>query len=145
MVDHAKSVQVTTDDGTVYTAKVIGTDRRPILHLIKVGWQKDFTFVRFSDTQPRVGDWVVAVGHPFGLAARLRRVSFPRVVATSARDYDDYVQIDAPINKGNSGGPAFDMSGNVIGVAPAIFTPSVARSASASTFPSIPRNSSSPS
>jgi serine protease Do len=125
VVDHAQSVKVTTDDGTVYTAKVIGTDKKTDLALIKVDAKKDFTFVKFADTPPRVGDWVVAVGNPFGLGGTVTA----GIVSARGRDigagpYDDYVQIDAPINKGNSGGPAFDMNGNVIGVNTAIFSPS---------------------
>src|SRR6201991_4089226 len=125
VVDHAQSVQVTTDDGTVYTAKVIGTDKKTDLALIKVDAKKDFTFVKFADTPPRVGDWVVAVGNPFGLGGTVTA----GIVSARGRDigagpYDDYVQIDAPINKGNSGGPAFDMNGNVIGVNTAIYSPS---------------------
>jgi serine protease Do len=125
VVDHAQSVQVTTDDGTIYTAKVIGTDKKTDLALIKVEGKKDFSFVKFSDAQPRVGDWVVAVGNPFGLGGTVTA----GIVSARGRDigagpYDDYVQIDAPINKGNSGGPAFDTSGNVIGVNTAIFSPS---------------------
>jgi len=125
VVDHAQSVQVTTDDGTVYTAKVIGTDKKTDLALIKVDAKKDFTFVKFADAPPRVGDWVVAVGNPFGLGGTVTA----GIVSARGRDigagpYDDYVQIDAPINKGNSGGPAFDMNGNVIGVNTAIFSPS---------------------
>ncbi|MGH6702885.1 MAG: Do family serine endopeptidase [Bradyrhizobium sp.] len=125
VVDHAKSVQVTTDDGTVYTAKVIGTDKKTDLALIKVDGKKDFTYVNFADQPPRVGDWVVAVGNPFGLGGTVTA----GIVSARGRDigagpYDDYIQIDAPINKGNSGGPAFDESGNVIGVNTAIFSPS---------------------
>jgi serine protease Do len=125
VVDHAKSVQVTTDDGTVYTAKVIGTDKKTDLALIKVDGKKDFSYVKFADQPPRVGDWVVAVGNPFGLGGTVTA----GIVSARGRDigagpYDDYVQIDAPINKGNSGGPAFDMNGNVIGVNTAIFSPS---------------------
>jgi serine protease Do len=125
VVDHAQSVQVTTDDGTVYTAKVIGTDKKTDLALIKVDGKKDFTYVKFADAAPRVGDWVVAVGNPFGLGGTVTA----GIVSARGRDigagpYDDYVQIDAPINKGNSGGPAFDMNGNVIGVNTAIFSPS---------------------
>ncbi len=125
VVDHAQSVQVTTDDGTVYTAKVIGTDKKTDLALIKVDGKKDFTYVKFADQPPRVGDWVVAVGNPFGLGGTVTA----GIVSARGRDigagpYDDYIQIDAPINKGNSGGPAFDMNGNVIGVNTAIYSPS---------------------
>jgi serine protease Do len=125
VVDHAQSVQVTTDDGTIYTAKVIGTDKKTDLALIKVEGKKDFTYVKFADQPPRVGDWVVAVGNPFGLGGTVTA----GIVSARGRDigagpYDDYVQIDAPINKGNSGGPAFDLNGNVIGVNTAIYSPS---------------------
>lgn len=125
VVDHAESVQVTMDDGTIYTAKVVGTDPKTDLALIKVEGKKDFPFVKFSDQKPRIGDWVVAVGNPFGLGGTVTA----GIVSASGRDigngpYDDFIQIDAPINKGNSGGPAFDMSGKVIGVNTAIFSPS---------------------
>ena len=125
VVDHAQSVQVTTDDGTIYTAKVVGTDPKTDLALIKVEGKKDFPFVKFSDQKARIGDWVVAVGNPFGLGGTVTA----GIVSASGRDigngpYDDFIQIDAPINKGNSGGPAFDMNGNVIGVNTAIFSPS---------------------
>jgi serine protease Do len=125
VVDHAKSVQVTTDDGTVYSAKVVGTDPKTDLALIKVDGNKDFPYVKFAEHAPQVGDWVVAVGNPFGLGGTVTA----GIVSARGRDigagpYDDYLQIDAPINKGNSGGPAFDVSGNVIGVNTAIFSPS---------------------
>jgi serine protease Do len=125
VVDHAKSVQVTTDDGSIYTAKVVGTDQKTDLALIKVDGKSDFPYVTFSDHAPAVGDWVVAVGNPFGLGGTVTA----GIVSARGRDigagpYDDYVQIDAPINKGNSGGPAFDVDGNVIGVNTAIYSPS---------------------
>ncbi len=125
VVDSAKSVQVTTDDGTIYTAKVIGTDPKSDIALIKVDGKKDFPYVNFANQEPRVGDWVVAVGNPFGLGGTVTA----GIVSASGRDigasaYDDYIQIDAPINKGNSGGPAFDVNGNVIGVNTAIYSPS---------------------
>jgi serine protease Do len=125
VVDRAKSVQVTTDDGTIYTAKVVGTDSKTDLALIKVEGKSDFPFVKFADQAPHVGDWVVAVGNPFGLGGTVTA----GIVSASGRDigagpYDDYIQIDAPINKGNSGGPAFDVNGNVIGVNTMIFSPS---------------------
>jgi serine protease Do len=125
VVDHAKSVQVTTDDGTIYSAKVIGTDPKTDLALIKVDASKEFPFVKFADQAPRIGDWVVAVGNPFGLGGTVTA----GIVSARGRDigsnpYDDYMQIDAPINKGNSGGPTFDISGDVVGVNTAIYSPS---------------------
>jgi len=125
VVDSAKSVQVTTDDGMIYNAKVIGTDPKSDIALIKVEGKKDFPYVKFADQEPRVGDWVVAVGNPFGLGGTVTAgivSANGRNIGTSA--YDDYIQIDAPINKGNSGGPAFDVNGNVIGVNTAIYSPS---------------------
>ena len=125
VVDHAKSVQVTTDGGAIYTAKVVGTDPKTDLALIKVDGKNDFPYVKFANEAPKVGDWVVAVGNPFGLGGTVTA----GIVSARGRDigagpYDDYVQIDAPINKGNSGGPAFDVNGNVIGVNTAIYSPS---------------------
>jgi serine protease Do len=124
VVQDAENVQVTTDDGKTYTAKVIGTDPRTDLALIKVEG-KDFPFVKLSDAAPRIGDWVLAVGNPFGLGGTVTA----GIVSARGRDigagpYDDFIQIDAPVNKGNSGGPSFDVDGNVIGVNTAIFSPS---------------------
>ncbi len=125
VVNHAKSVQVTTDDGTVYTAKVVGTDPKTDLALIKIDGKNDFPYVKFAEQAPRIGDWVVAVGNPFGLGGTVTA----GIISARGRDigagpYDDYIQIDAPINKGNSGGPAFNVNGNVIGVNTAIYSPS---------------------
>ncbi len=125
VVDHAKTVQIKTDDGTSYKAKVIGSDPKTDLALIKVDADKTFPYVQFAKQEPRVGDWVVAVGNPFGLGGTVTA----GIVSARGRDigsgpYDDYIQIDAPINKGNSGGPAFNLNGNVIGVNTAIFSPS---------------------
>ena len=125
VVDHAKSVQVTTDDGKTYTAKVIGTDPKTDLALIKVDGNKDFAYVELETATPRVGDWVVAVGNPYGLGGTVTA----GIISAEGREissspYDNYIQIDAPINKGNSGGPTFDISGKVIGVNTAIYSPS---------------------
>ncbi|OKO72921.1 Do family serine endopeptidase [Bradyrhizobium sp. NAS96.2] len=125
VVDHARSVQVTTDDGTIYTAKVIGTDPKTDLALIKVDGKSGFTFVNLESQVPRVGDWVVAVGNPYGLGGTVTA----GIISAEGRDigagpYDNYIQIDAPINKGNSGGPTFDTNGNVVGVNTAIYSPS---------------------
>jgi serine protease Do len=124
VVDKAESVEVTTDDGKVHKAKVIGTDPRTDLALIKVEGGS-FPYVKLADQSPRIGDWVIAVGNPFGLGGTVTA----GIVSARGRDigagaYDDFIQIDAPVNKGNSGGPTFDTEGNVIGVNTAIFSPS---------------------
>src|SRR6059058_1405498 len=125
VVDGADKVEVTTDDGKTYIAKVIGTDPRTDLALIKVAGRTDFPFAKLSDSKPRIGDWVLAVGNPFGLGGTVTA----GIVSASGRDigngpYDDFIQIDAPVNKGNSGGPAFDTNGEVMGVNTAIYSPS---------------------
>ena len=125
VVDGADKVEVTTDDGKTYTAKVIGTDPRTDVALIKVEGGSNFPFAKLSDSKPRIGDWVLAVGNPFGLGGTVTA----GIVSASGRDigngpYDDFIQIDAPVNKGNSGGPAFDVSGEVMGVNTAIYSPS---------------------
>jgi serine protease Do len=125
VVDGASKVEVTMDDGKSYTAKVIGTDARTDLALIKVEGRSDFPFARLSDGKPRIGDWVLAVGNPFGLGGTVTA----GIVSAIGRDigsgpYDDFIQIDAPVNKGNSGGPAFNTEGDVLGVNTAIYSPS---------------------
>jgi serine protease Do len=125
VVEGADKVQVTADDGKTYDAKVIGTDPRTDIALIKVEGRSDFQFAKLSDAQPRIGDWVLAVGNPFGLGGTVTA----GIVSARGRDigngpYDDFIQIDAPVNKGNSGGPAFNTDGEVIGVNTAIFSPS---------------------
>ncbi len=124
VVEKAENVQVTTDDGKTHTAKVIGTDPRTDLALIKVEGGP-FPYVKLAEKAPRIGDWVLAVGNPFGLGGTVTA----GIVSARGRDigasaYDDFIQIDAPVNKGNSGGPSFDTEGNVIGVNTAIFSPS---------------------
>jgi serine protease Do len=125
VVDSADKVEVTTDDGKTYSAKVIGTDARTDLALIKVEGRTDFPFAKLSEAQPRIGDWVLAVGNPFGLGGTVTA----GIVSARGRDigngpYDDFIQIDAPVNKGNSGGPAFNTDGEVVGVNTAIYSPS---------------------
>ncbi|MEO8317716.1 MAG: Do family serine endopeptidase [Bradyrhizobium sp.] len=125
VVDGADKVEVTTDAGKTYTAKVIGTDKRTDLALIKVEGGSDFQYAKLADGKPRIGDWVLAVGNPFGLGGTVTA----GIVSASGRDigngpYDDFIQIDAPVNKGNSGGPAFNMQGEVVGVNTAIYSPS---------------------
>jgi serine protease Do len=124
VVDRAEEVEVQTDDGKTYSAKVIGTDPRTDLALIKVEGN-NFPFAKLADRAPRIGDWVLAVGNPFGLSSTVTA----GIVSARGRDigagpYDDFLQIDAPVNKGNSGGPTFDIDGNVVGVNTAIYSPS---------------------
>jgi serine protease Do len=125
VVEGADKVEVTTDAGKTYTAKVIGTDSRTDLALIKVEGGSGFPFAKLSDGKARIGDWVLAVGNPFGLGGTVTA----GIVSANGRDigsgpYDDFIQIDAPVNKGNSGGPAFNMQGDVVGVNTAIYSPS---------------------
>jgi serine protease Do len=124
VVDKSSTLEVATDDGKTYTAKVIGTDARTDLALIKLEGS-NFPHVSLADTPPRVGDWVLAVGNPFGLGGTVTA----GIVSARGRDigagpYDDFIQIDAPVNRGNSGGPTFNTEGSVIGVNTAIFSPS---------------------
>ena len=125
VVEGADKVEVTTDAGKTYTAKVVGTDPRTDLALIKVEGGSDFSFAKLAEGKARIGDWVLAVGNPFGLGGTVTA----GIVSASGRDigsgpYDDFIQIDAPVNKGNSGGPAFNMQGEVVGVNTAIYSPS---------------------
>jgi serine protease Do len=123
VVNNAKTVQVITDDGKTLSAKVIRTHPNTDLAVIKVDGN-NFPFVKFADRDPRIGDWVVAVGNPFGLGGTVTA----GVVSAHGRNIgsssNDFIQIDAPINRGNSGGPTFDVDGNVIGVNTAIYSPS---------------------
>jgi serine protease Do len=124
VVEKATTVEISTDDGKTHTAKVIGTDPRTDLALIKVDGS-NFPYVKLAETAPRIGDWVLAVGNPFGLGGTVTA----GIVSARGRDigagpYDDFLQIDAPVNKGNSGGPTFNTEGSVIGVNTAIFSPS---------------------
>ncbi len=125
VVDHSSDVEVALEDGRTLPAKVIGTDKRTDLALLKVTDGNKLPYVEWSNTPPRVGDWVIAVGNPFGLGGSVTA----GIVSARGRDigagpYDDFLQIDAPVNRGNSGGPAFDSHGAVIGVNTAIYSPS---------------------
>ena len=125
VVEHATEVQLVTDDGTTLPAKVIGTDKKTDLALLKVTKAGTYPFVHWAEKAPRVGEWVIAVGNPFGLGGTVTA----GIVSARGRDigagpYDDFLQIDAPVNRGNSGGPTFNANGNVVGVNTAIFSPS---------------------
>jgi serine protease Do len=125
VIDGATKIQVTFDnDDTKYEAKLVGTDQRTDVALLKIDSTKTFPAVKFSTKAPRVGDWALAVGNPFGLGGTVTA----GIVSALARDIGsgpyDYMQIDAAVNRGNSGGPTFNLDGEVIGVNTAIFSPS---------------------
>jgi len=125
VIDGATKIQVAFDDDeTKYEAKLIGTDQRTDVALLKIDSNKTFPFVKLSEKKPRVGDWALAVGNPFGLGGTVTA----GIVSALARDIGsgpyDYLQIDAAVNRGNSGGPTFNLDGEVIGVNTAIFSPS---------------------
>jgi serine protease Do len=125
VVQHGLSFEIATDDGRTYTAKVVGADLRTDLALLKVDGREDFPYVRFADKEPRIGDWVIAIGNPYGLGGTVTAgIVSARGRRLGVDSYDDFIQIDAPINKGNSGGPSFNVGGEVIGVNTAIFSPS---------------------
>ena len=125
VVEEAEDITVTLDSGDKYPAKLIGSDPRTDVALVKVTAPgKTFPFVEFSSKTPRVGDWVLAVGNPFGLGGTVTA----GIISAHNRDIGsgpyDYLQIDAAVNRGNSGGPSFDLDGKVIGMNTAIFSPS---------------------
>ena len=126
VVDGADEVNVVLNDGSRYKATVTGRDSKTDLAVLKIDVEKPLPYVEFGDSnKTRVGDWVLAVGNPFGLGGSVTA----GIVSARGRDihsgpFDDYLQVDAPINRGNSGGPLFDSSGRVIGVNTAIFSPS---------------------
>ena len=122
-----ESITVTMPDGTEYDAELVGRDAASDLAVLKMSASRDFPFVRFGDSsQARVGDWIIAIGNPFGLGGTVTSGIISAVYRNtgSGSAYDRYIQTDAAINRGNSGGPMFDMQGNVIGINNAIFSPS---------------------
>lgn len=125
VIENGVEVTVAFNDGAELTAEVIGTDEKTDLALLKVVSDELLPHVAFKQEDDlRVGDWVIAVGNPFGLGGTVTT----GIVSARGRDigagpYDDFIQIDASINQGNSGGPTFDLSGNVVGVNTAIFSP----------------------
>ncbi len=126
VIEEADEIEVIMQDGTSLKAELVGRDPKTDIAVLKVSADEDLPFVRFGDSNDlRVGDWVLAIGNPFGLggsvsagivSARHRRIN--------AGPYDDFIQTDAAINRGNSGGPLFDTDGRVVGVNTAIISPS---------------------
>nr|WP_041686033.1 Do family serine endopeptidase [Erythrobacter litoralis] len=121
-----EEITVTLPDGREYAAELVGADAASDLAVLKVSRSEPFPFVRFGDSsQARAGDWVIAIGNPFGLGGTVTSgIVSAQLRNTGGGAYDRYIQTDASINRGNSGGPLFDMQGNVIGINNAIFSPS---------------------
>ncbi len=126
VIEDADQITVTLNDGTTLPARVIGRDEKTDLALLKIKPRGALPFAKLGDSdKARVGDWVMAIGNPFGLGSTVTAgIVSARNRDINAGPYDDFIQTDAPINRGNSGGPLFDMDGNVIGINSAIFSPS---------------------
>ncbi|HVJ43296.1 MAG TPA: DegQ family serine endoprotease [Dongiaceae bacterium] len=125
VIEEATDIEVTMTDGKEYPAKLIGTDPKTDLALLKISTPQPLPFVKFGDSdKERVGDWIMAVGNPFGLGGTVTA----GIVSARGRDinagpFDDFLQLDAAINRGNSGGPTFDTDGDVVGINTAIASP----------------------
>ena len=125
VIGDAAKVEVTLQDDSKYTAKIIGRDPKTDIAVLKINAEK-LPYVKFGDSSAaQVGDWVMAVGNPFGLGGTVTT----GIISARGRDihsgpFDDFLQIDAPINRGNSGGPTFNLEGEVIGINTAIYSPS---------------------
>ena len=126
VIEDSDQITVALQDGTQMAAKVVGRDTKTDLALLKVTPKKPLPATKFGDSdKARVGDWVIAIGDPFGIGSTVTAgIVSARNRNINAGPYDDFIQTDAPINKGNSGGPLFDMDGNVVGINSAIFSPS---------------------
>ncbi len=125
VVDKASDISLTFESEDKYTAKVVGTDPRTDIALLKIDGDKKFTnYLEFASIKPRVGDWVLAVGNPFGLGGTVTA----GIVSAGGRSIGtgpyDFLQIDAAVNRGNSGGPSVNLQGQVVGVNTAIYSPS---------------------
>lgn len=124
VIDDASEIVLTLDSGDEVKADIVGKDERTDLALLKIKSGKSYPYVEFADKQAEVGDWVLAVGNPFGLGGTVTA----GIISAHNRDIGsgpyDYLQIDAAVNRGNSGGPAFNLEGKVVGVNTAIFSPS---------------------
>ena len=126
VINNASKVNINLSDGSKYQAKILGFDKKTDLALLKINTKKDLPFVKFGDSsKSRIGDSVIVVGNPYGLGGSVSS----GIISYLGRDinkqqYDDFIQTDAAINKGNSGGPMFNINGEVIGVSTIIFSPS---------------------
>ncbi|MEQ1712484.1 MAG: Do family serine endopeptidase [Hyphomicrobium sp.] len=124
VIEGAGKIQVSFDEQNKHDAELVGTDPRTDLALLKIKGDKNFPFLKFAEKPARVGDWVIAVGNPFGLGGTVTA----GILSAMGRDIGsgpyDFIQIDAAVNRGNSGGPTFNLDGEVIGVNTAIYSPS---------------------
>ena len=125
VADKADEIEITFENEEKYKAKIVGSDSRTDLALLKIDAKKKFPiWLEFADAAPRVGDWVLAVGNPFGLGGTVTA----GIVSAAGRDIGsgpyDFLQIDAAVNRGNSGGPSVNLDGKVVGVNTAIYSPS---------------------
>ncbi len=125
VIDKASSIKVTLDDGTELPAKLVGADQKSDLAVLKIETSKKLPTVAWGDSEKlKLGDQIVAIGNPFGIGTTVTA----GIVSARGRDlhsgpYDDFIQIDAPINHGNSGGPLVDLDGKVVGINTAIYSP----------------------
>ena len=125
VVENTTDIQVTFTDGVTMEAELLASDKETDLALLKVSTDKPLSFVEFGDSDTaKVGNWVMAIGNPFGLGGTVTAGIVSARGRMLAGRYDNYIQTDASINRGNSGGPLFDLDGNVIGVNSAIISPS---------------------
>ncbi len=126
VIEDSDQITVSLQDGTQMPAKVVGRDTKTDIALLKVVPKKPLPATHFGDSEKtRIGDWVIAIGDPFGIGSTVTAgIVSARNRNINAGPYDDFIQTDAPINRGNSGGPLFDMDGNVIGINSQIYTPS---------------------
>jgi serine protease Do len=126
VIEDSEDIIVSLNDSSKYKAKIIGIDKKTDLALIKITTEKELKFTKFGDSnKSRIGDWVIVVGNPYGLGGSVS----VGIISARSRDInngqsDEFIQTDAAINKGNSGGPLFNSKGEVIGISTAIFSPS---------------------
>ena len=124
VIENADEIEIEMIDGTLIQAVVFGRDEKTDIALLKVNSEKDLPYVEFGDAaKSRAGDWVLAIGNPLGQGFSVSAGIISARGRSLNGSYDDFIQTDAAINKGNSGGPLFDMSGKVIGVNTAILSP----------------------
>ncbi|WP_308911832.1 DegQ family serine endoprotease [Pseudokordiimonas caeni] len=125
VIEDADEITVIIKDGEELPAKVVGRDSKTDLALLKIEDGNDLPFVRWGDSdKARIGDWVMAIGNPFGLGGSVTAGIISARNRPVGSAYIDFIQTDAPINRGNSGGPLFNMAGEVVGINSAIFSPS---------------------